>query len=49
VNDISLNSKEAAATALGLKSVLSNEIEGSLFIYCVDVDAAYFGLSAADV
>jgi hypothetical protein len=44
-----LNSKEVVENVLGLKHVLSNEIEGSLFNYCIDMDAAYYGLSAADV
>jgi hypothetical protein len=49
VNDISVNPEEAVATALGRKSVLSKETEDSLFNYCIDTDARYFGLLAADV
>jgi hypothetical protein len=37
------------ANVLGLKSVLSNETEDSLFDYCIDMGATYFGLSATDI
>jgi hypothetical protein len=49
VNDTFLKAKEAVATALGRKPVLCREIEVILFIYCLDINATCFGLSAADV
>jgi hypothetical protein len=49
VNDISPNREEAVTTALGRKSVLPKATEDSLFNYCVDTDARYFGSLAAGV
>lgn len=49
MNNISLDPKEAVATTLGRNTILSKEIEDSLFQYCIDMDRRYFGLTAADV
>jgi hypothetical protein len=49
VKDISPNLEEAVVTALRRKSVLAKETEDSPFNYCIDMDARYFGLLAADV
>jgi hypothetical protein len=46
VNNTSLNSKEAVATALGRKTISSRDNDDS---YCIDMDVRYFRLSAADV
>jgi hypothetical protein len=46
VNDTSLNPKDAVAIVLGRKPVLPTETENTLFSYCTDMNAIYFGLFA---
>lgn len=47
--NISLHPRESVAATLGRKTVLSVETEENSFSYCIDMDARYLGLSAADV